>query len=178
MKKIILISIFVFIASNIFALNSISILGGICTPVDEQEKRFFQNAPSAALEYSYIFENNITASANVSFFFQSENQQKLLHENYVIDFFSAGIGYRFSFNSFSIIPQIMIGYSIYYFYSYSFSSPDVMVDLVCYSAKVDFSYNITNQYKILFEPSILFYNYDTKKLFSPVRILFGIGIDF
>ena len=173
MKKKILILFLCSFFSNCFAANLISVLGGISTPINYEEQKYFINAPCVDIAYSYTFTNNIVLETDFSFFYQKKDIEENLLKNYLFDF-TMNCGYALSFNNFSIVPQIYIGYARYFFYDDPEIFPKIL-NFFCYGTFIDFSYSFANNYRIIIRPDLVFYD---KEFFSPIKMLIGFGINF
>ena len=173
MKRNIFILSFICFFSNCFAANLISVFGGVSTPIKYEEQKYFINAPCLDIAYSYTFANNIVLETDFSFFYQKRDVKENLLKNYLYDF-TLNFGYLLSFNRFSIVPQLHLGYARYYFYGDQEILPKAL-NFFCYGALIDFSYSFSNDYRIIFRPDLVFYS---KEFFSPVKILIGFGKGF
>lgn len=173
MKKIIATIIFAFVFLGLYAVDYLSLKGGIATPINHEEQKIYKNAPCIELGYSHIFENNIVCGCDAGFFYQKKDPENKLFKNYMIDF-TANAGYDFSLNGFDIIPQAVIGYGNY---SFGNSEEEITnIDYFTYGAKIECSYTFSKYFKLIFEPQ--FVCYDTNVYLKPVKILLGVGAYF
>ena len=173
MRKILLSLFFICLFTKAFTLDSISIIGGICTPIKKVETRYFITAPCVDINYSHTFNNKLLLGADVSFFYQKEDPARRLLNNYLIDF-TTNIGLSLILKDFSIAPQLSIGYAKYYFHN-SISNSTENLNLLCYGILIDFSYTYSENYKIIMRPELVFYD---NKFLSPIKLLIGLGIIF
>lgn len=168
-RKLFLLFFFCFF-SNCFAVNLISVFGGVSTPLKYEEQCYFINAPCMDIAYSYTFTNRIVLEADFSFFYQPENPNEQLLKNYMIDF-TANVGYSFLLNHFSIVPQLFVGYAKYTFFDIP-PRPLKVLKFPCYGVLVDFSYDLFDTYKIIIRPEYIVYG---KNYLSPIKVLIGLG---
>lgn len=172
MKKIFAAFIFALIFTGLYGEDYLSLKGGIATPVDREEQKYFKDVPCVELGYTHIFENNISCGCDIGFFYQKRDEKNRMLNNYMIDF-TVNAGYDFSFNNFDIIPKALIGYGNYTFEGFR---EKINFDFLSYGAKIECSYTFSKYYNIIFEPQ--FVCYDKDPIFKPVKILLGVGAYF